>query len=114
MKTNHVEYTGPVGERPPYLPIIKPEHLCKAKYQEGNNFCYTGWLLELFLGGHKGDKKEYVGAYKEFRLKTMDILYNDYSEDHANGPYARAAVFNKCAYELGYRQIDMEEWRRIV
>ena len=47
---------------------------------------------------------------KEFRLKTMDVLYEKYSEDHANNAIQRSAVFNEVAESLGYDQIPTGLW----
>lgn len=103
MKTEHVKDSRlpEIFERPETLPFITPNHLCKGKYGDGEGrHCYTGWLLELFLGD-----TPYVEAYKEFRLKTMDLMYEVYSEDHAQTPQQRADLFNRCAKELGYKQV---------
>lgn len=102
MLTNHVDEVTSVPRRPDALPKMTPDKLCKAKYREGDRLCYTGWLLELFLQ----DDNPYVEAYKEFRLKTMDLLYSKYSEDHASSAEQRAAVFNEVAESLGYTQYD--------
>ena len=71
--------------------------LVKGKYREGDKMCMTGWMLETFLGD-----VHYVKAYKEFRTKMMDILYETYSEDHASNPHDRANVWNDTALALGY------------
>jgi len=101
MLTNHVDSVGEVKHRPKTLPVMTPDMLCKAKYRDGEQLCYTGWLLELFLK----EGKEYPAAYKQFRLKTMDVLYGRHSEDHANTAEERSAVFNEVAQALGYRQV---------
>lgn len=100
MNTNHVDFVEKTSnsERP-QLFEMKPEFLVKGKYQEGEQLCMTGWMLELFLN----DEKPYVQAYKEFRTKMMDVMYRDFSEDHASTAEDRSKVWNTTARELGYK-----------
>ena len=106
MLTNHVDSAPTPTRRPENLPRITPEDLCKAKYRDGDQLCYTGWLLHIFLQ----DDDPFPQAYKQFRLKTMDVLYARHSDDHASDAVQRAGVFNEVAESLGYNQIPTEEW----
>lgn len=99
MKTNHIDYTRTTKpEERPILQELTADDFCKAKYSHLDKRCYTARLLDLFLQ----EDKPYVAAYKEFRLATMDYLYEHYNKDHATTAEQRAAVFNAVARKLGY------------
>ena len=98
--TNHLKSTRRTskGERPEFLPHLTADDFCKAKYSQKDKRCYTARLLDIFLD----EEHPYVAAYKEFRLATMDYLYEFYKDDHAQTGEQRAEVFNAVAERLGY------------
>lgn len=99
MKTNHIDYTRTTDpEERPVLQELTADDFCKARYSHKDKRCYTARLLDIFLQ----EDKPYVAAYKEFRLATMDYLYEHYNEDHATTAEQRAGVFNAVARKLGY------------
>lgn len=94
--------------RPQMLPRLTEDDFCKGKYSHQDQRCYTGRILDVFLN----DKIFYfVGAYKEFRLATMDYLYEHHRDDHAVTGAQRAACWNAVALKLGYRLVDMDEYQ---
>ena len=98
---DHATYTQSTirtTNRPDFLPLLTEHDFVKAKYSHKDKRCYTARLLDIFLQ----DDEPYVQAYKEFRLMTMDVLYEWHSEDHATTGAERAAVFNEVARRLGY------------
>lgn len=109
MQTNHVEFTRTTTkqDRPEYLPFIAESHFCKARYSQNDQRCYTARLLDIFLD----ERCPYIAAYKEFRLKTMDVLYRHFKDDHASNAEQRAKCFNIVAQELGYDQLPMEQYQ---
>lgn len=110
MKTHHKKHSGKVKSRPESLPYITPDNLVKGEYcnREGDRFCYTGWLLHIFIPSD--GRRQHVEAYKEFRLATMDKMYATVDKDNMDTPQDRADSFNDCAVELGYPQIPTSEW----
>lgn len=107
METNHIEFTKRDGiDRPSILPELTADDFCKAKYSHNDKRCYTARLLDIFLD----DEDPYVGAYKEFRLATMDYLYKYHSDDHANNAEQRAKCFNEVAKSLGYKTVPSKEY----
>lgn len=109
MKTNHEKYSGDVKAKPAELPYLEPSDLVKGEYTDGNGkFCYTGWLLHIFIPSD--DREQYVEAYKQFRLKTMDLMYAVVDKDNMDSAQARADAFNNIAVELGYHQIPCDRW----
>ena len=108
MKTNHIDYTAPTFENRPFvLPRLTADDFCKARYSHQDKRCYTARILDVFLD----DKKPYVSAYKEFRLKTMDYLYEHHGDDHASTAEERANVWNEVALSLGYTLVSMEAYQ---
>jgi hypothetical protein len=106
MITDHLSHTRPTTpfERPANLPRLTSNDFCKAKYSHNDQRCYTARMLDIFLN----EEKPYVAAYKEFRLATMDCLYEKHKDDHANGAESRANVWNSVAEKLGYDLISNE------
>lgn len=103
MKTDHVSEANlpDTFPRPASVPFMRPGNLVKGKFQEGERKCMTGWMLDTFL---PVDGTPYVCAYREFRCKMMDVMYLNYSEDHASTPEQRSELWNTVAEELGYQQ----------
>ena len=109
MITEHEKYSGQVNSRPEELPLITKDDLVKGEYTDGNGkFCYTGWLLHIFIPSD--GRTQYVEAYKQFRLKTMDLMYAVADKDNMDSPEARANAFNSIAKDLSYKQIPCNEW----
>ena len=99
MKTSHLAYTRTTSlDERPVIRELTAGDFCKARYSHNDKRCYTARLLDIFLQ----EDKPYVAAYKEFRLATMDYLYQHHKDDHASTAEERAKVFNSVARELGY------------
>ena len=84
----------------PEIPILYPYHFCKGQYTTSGKFCYTAWLIEIFLNR----AFPFVQAYIEFRLVTMDVMYEKFGEDHASTPEERCDVYNEVASRIGYKK----------
>ena len=103
MKTNHLSHTRPTSpeERPQFLPRLSEEDFCKAQYSHKDKRCYTARMMDVFLN----EENPYVAAYKEFRLASMDYMYENHCEDHASSGAQRAAGWNSVAESLGYKLV---------
>jgi hypothetical protein len=103
---SHVDFTRKTAamERP-VLYRLYPEDFCKGKYSHRDQRCYTARLLDIFLN----EAKPYVAAYKEFRLATMDYLYEFHKDDHAATAEQRAKCFNTVAEKLGYELQERDD-----
>lgn len=103
MYTCHLSFTPATipEERPAKLPLLGETDFVKGKYADGDRRCYTARMLDIFL---PVNGPQYVLAYREFRLATMDYMYEHHNEDHANTGATRAACFNAVAKALGYVQ----------
>lgn len=109
MKTEHLLHTRRTTpeERPPCLPELTEDDFCKAKYSYQDKRCFTARMLDVFLND---ELKHYVAAYREFRLATMDYMYENHKEDHASCGADRAKGWNAVATQLGYKLVPMEEY----
>lgn len=102
--TDHKRFTRPTTpDERPTLPRLTADDFCKAKYSHGDKRCYTARMLDLFLN----EEQPYVAAYKEFRLATMDYLYEHHKDDHASTAEERAACWNAVAESLGYELVEL-------
>ncbi len=100
MKTNHIAYTRTTtDEERPEISRLSEDDFCKAKYSHGDQRCYTARMLDVFLN----EEKPYVAAYKEFRLATMDYMYQHHKDDHAGNAKDRSECWNTVAESLGYK-----------
>lgn len=108
--TQHVANTAAtlgVHERPKYLPRLSADDFCKARYSHQDKRCYTARLLDVFLE----PECPYVEAYREFRLASMDYLYENHKDDHAGNGEQRSAGWNSVAERLGYELVDMPTYK---
>lgn len=96
----HTRATTP-DERPKTLPFLTEDDFCKGRYSHGDKRCFTARMLDIFLQ----DEKPYVAAYREFRLATMDYMYEHHKDDHASSGKERAEGWNAVARSLGYELV---------
>lgn len=112
MNTHHVESAGPIHSRPYLLPELEAKDFVKGHYRDPDNparFCYTGWLLHIFLPNDP-HRRDYVAAYRQFRLATMDEMYAIHDKDRGDTPEERARVFREVARKLNYQTIPVLDW----
>lgn len=105
----HVTHTPATTSknRPPFIPLLTPEDFCKARYSHNDNRCYTARMLDTFLD----PRHPFVEAYREFRLKTMDYLYEHHRDDHAKDAVSRCKGWNAVAKSLDYDQVPISEYK---
>lgn len=108
--TSHATHTAPTKgkfPRPKFLPRLTADDFCKARYSHQDKRCYTARMLDVFLD----PRRAYVEAYREFRLASMDYLYEVHKDDHAGNGEQRSAGWNAVAERLGYELVDMKTYR---